>query len=122
MGIAEIRAIKAKAAGKVKTDRINPRTKKLAKANREYTKLNKAFLAANPWCTACDKIKTVDPTINCGGRATEIHHKAGRLGELLTDTAGFLGTCSAGHAWIEAHPRESKKLKLSQTRLTKPKK
>lgn len=33
-------------------------------------------------------------------RSTQIHHRRGRIGSLLTDKNFFMAVCAMGHAWI----------------------
>lgn len=45
-------------------------------------------------------------------RATDIHHRRGRIGSLLTDTQFFTPVCRQAHLFIHAHPSEAKALGL----------
>lgn len=74
---------------------IKRRSKKRAEQEKEYLILNKKFLAEGHICPV-----TGDP-------ATEVHHKKGRIGKLLTDVRYFLGVSSKGHHYIETHPAEA---------------
>jgi tRNA/tmRNA/rRNA uracil-C5-methylase (TrmA/RlmC/RlmD family) len=58
---------------------------KRAKDDRKYSVLRKEFLKANPECEA--RLK------NCRGEATDVHHRAGRIGENLLDTETWLAGC-----------------------------
>jgi hypothetical protein len=40
--------------------------------------------------------------------ATEIHHKRGRVGNLLLDKRHWLAVSRDGHNWIHAHPTEAR--------------
>lgn len=60
--------------------------------NDEYLKLRKEFL----------KVNTICPVT--GEKATEIHHKKGREGKLLTDVNYFLAVSRKGHQQIELNP------------------
>lgn len=51
-----------------------------------------AHLKAHPRCSVCDV------------KATEVHHKAGRLGARLTDPGNLLSVCGPCHARIHANP------------------
>ena len=86
---------------------IRKRSLKRAKQEREYRKLRKQYLEANPICEV----------EGCEAEATEIHHRKGRTGILLTQKEHFLGTCSPHHRYIESHPIESKELGYSLSRL-----
>ena len=76
---------------------MNRRTPKRARQEREYAKLRVAYLEARPVCQA--------RLLVCTRQATEIHHKAGRIGELLTNTEHFLPICSSCHHYL--HDRMS---------------
>ncbi len=79
---------------KVKVTKINRRSDKRAKQEREYIKLNKEFLEVNMWCA-------VYPFL----RATQVHHKKGRIGKLLTDVRYFLQVSDEGHDEINRRPK-----------------
>lgn len=78
---------------------IKRRSDKRAKQEREYSKLRVEFLTANPDCQV-----GVD---GCTGEASEVHHKAGRIGDLLTDVSKFCAACHNCHVWVENNPKES---------------
>ena len=78
---------------------------KRQKQYREYLKLRRGHLKNNPECYCC------------GFQATEIHHRKGRVGELLTDTTTFISLCRSCHHWIESHPLEAKEKGYSLSRL-----
>lgn len=63
-----------------------------------YKKVRKEFFSKeeNQLCKA-----RVDGV--CMIHATDIHHKAGRIGELLTNTSYFLPVCRACHRYIHDH-------------------
>jgi hypothetical protein len=44
--------------------------------------------------------------------ATQIHHKRGRLGALLTNGLYFVPVCQDCHHWISTHPDEARSLNL----------
>ena len=77
----------------VSTKPIKRNSDKRAKQNRLYIKLNHKFLVENPYC----QIKVNGCTIN----ATQVHHKKGRIGELLTNVKWFCATCDNCHDWAE---------------------
>jgi hypothetical protein len=99
-------AEKAKAKAPKKQAPIKARTPARAKEERQYHKLRLIHLNKNPECEIC------------GSPATQIHHKAGRIGDLLTDTKYFLGCCFTCHEWIEHHPEKAKEFGYSINRLT----
>ena len=88
---------------------IAHRSPKRAKQEREYSKVRRTFLLSSPVCTA------QLPNI-CTHHSTDVHHKKGRIGELLTDVTFFLSVCRQCHDWIEMHPIEAKELGFSISR------
>lgn len=89
--------------------RIKKASTKRIKQNSEYSQVRHDFLYSNEFCKARLPI--------CTQWATEIHHKKGRIEELLTATEFFLPVCRRCHDWIEAHPVEAQDLGLSLSRL-----
>jgi hypothetical protein len=90
---------------------IAHRSPKRAKQERLYLSERKTFLLSSPQCQAnlpniCTKV------------STEVHHKKGRTGYLLTYTPFWLSVCRSCHEWIENHPNEAKELGFSMNRLT----
>lgn len=79
---------------------------KRAAQQREYLKRRAAFLEG----------KTCPVT---GEQATEIHHKKGRIGELLTDETYWLAVSRQGHRQIEERPEWAKENGYSLSRLSK---
>ena len=79
----------------MKRSPLRQRSAKLQRLQRVYTKLRREFLEANPWC------------LRCGGRATEVHHKAGRVGALLLDASKWAAMCSDCHRYAGSHPQEA---------------
>ncbi len=71
---------------------MNRRTPKRARQEREYAKLRVGYLQAHPMCEAGLAV--------CTGQATEIHHKAGRIGDLLTNTEHFCPICRNCHDYV----------------------
>lgn len=84
-------------------------SKKRAAQNREYLKVRYAYLMTSDHCAA--------RVTGCTLTATQIHHKRGRIGELLCDTSYFLPVCMNCHEWIEKHPQLAKELGFSESRL-----
>lgn len=85
--------------------------KKMKVVLDEYSKRRTAYLALHQFCEA--KLP------GCKCNATEIHHKAGKIGELYVLISNFLAVCRSCHNWIEAHPEEAKELNFSESRLKK---
>lgn len=92
--------------------RIPSRSPKRAKEEQEYSRRRKEFLSQHPMCQA--HIPGV-----CTGQATDVHHKAGRVGDLLLNILYWLAACRACHTYIELHPKEAKEMGFSLTRLDK---
>ena len=90
---------------------MRKRSLKRASEERLYTKNRKDHLEENPYCQA---------EVMCHGLlAVEIHHKKGRIGELLNNREFFLSVCRMCHNWIESNPNEAKEKGLSLSRLSK---
>ena len=87
--------------------RISPISDKQAKRLAEYRKVRDKFMKENPICEVC------------GNLATDLHHAAGRVGDLLTDIRYFKALCRHHHQFIELHPLEAKRMGLSVNRLDK---
>lgn len=83
---------------------------KRASQNRQYLKLRKEYLKANPLCAAME--------VECTRKATTIHHRKGRIGNLLTDTKYFLPVCMNCHNKIEVNPVWAKSKGYSLSRLS----
>lgn len=90
---------------------IAHRSPKRAKQEREYLKERTAFLLSSQQCQA--KLPNI-----CTRKATEVHHKKGRIGYLLTYVPFWLPVCRSCHEWIENNPNEAKELGFSMNRLT----
>lgn len=86
-------------------------SKKQSANLRIYKKVREIYLNDNPNCEA--KLQ------GCSYEATEIHHKKGRVGNLLQDDFYFLAVCRCCHVWIEENPVKAKELGLSLSRLEK---
>lgn len=91
---------------KSKPGKIKPRADKRAKQERIYNKIRPVFLEGK----ICPITKQP---------ATEIHHKKGRIGDLLIDIRYFLAVSDEGHKKIEANPEWAKKMGYSLSRLSK---
>lgn len=88
---------------------MRARSVKRAAQERTYRALRRPFLEANPWCQF--------PT-GCGQPATELHHRRGRVGALLTDDRYWSALCHEHHAWTTGHPAEAYRLGVSERRVT----
>ncbi len=72
---------------------------------RQYSVDRKAFLLLNERCLVC------------GGFASQVHHKAGRIGALLLDQSLWLPVCAGCHVNVENHTVWAKKRGFSIDRL-----
>ncbi len=90
---------------------INKVSSRMKERLRLYYKVREDYLDGNIGCEA--KLS------GCNGTATDIHHKAGKTGDLLFDDQYFLAVCRTCHFWIEEHPKDAKKRGLSVERLNK---
>jgi hypothetical protein len=86
---------------------------KRAKQNREYTKRRKAFLARATYCEVnWALLNEIGVTLQFLARecprATEIHHKAGRIGEAPNDESNWITVSREGHCWLHDHPSQAR--------------
>lgn len=93
----------------VKQQPLSPRSPKRAKEERLYSAKRILFLSEHKMCEAHLQ--------GCTNFATEVHHKKGRIGELLLDVTEWLAACHNCHAYIELNPIEAKILGFSKPRL-----
>ncbi len=100
------RAVKLKER-REKKKAIKARSKKMTQAMIIYNRERVEFLKLNPLCPIT------------GQRTTEIHHRAGRVGDKLLDKGYWLAVSRQGHIWIEMNPAEAKRLRYSVSRLSK---
>lgn len=77
----------------LKRTRLNPISKKRREQNKDYSKVRKAYMTAHPKCELCNK-----------ANASDIHHKAGRWKERLTDATNFMALCRECHEHIHKNP------------------
>lgn len=55
----------------------------------------------------------------CLNVSQQVHHKKGRISELLLDTKYWLAVCDSCHKWIEANSKLAKEMGFSLSRLEK---
>jgi len=89
---------------------ISPVSKKRRGEMDEYSKRRLAFLALHISCQA--------KLVGCTGKSTDVHHKAGRVGDDYLNMNKWLAACRSCHSWIETNPEAAKELGLSESRLT----
>lgn len=83
---------------------------KRKKQELAYSILRKTYLNNHSLCEA-------NISEECRGKSSQIHHKAGRIGELLCDDTKFLAVCDRCHDYIENNREEAIKLEFSELRL-----
>jgi hypothetical protein len=88
---------------------IAPVSEKRRVAMDEYSRKRLAFLALHTKCQAY--------LVGCTKSSTEVHHKAGRVGDNYLNMNTWLAVCRNCHSYIELHPDEAKELGLSESRL-----
>ncbi len=86
---------------------IAKKSPKRSKEEREYSKLRKLFLETKMLCEV----------EGCRCRSDSVHHKKGRIADLLNDTEFWLAVCHDHHVWIEEHPEWAKEKGYSLNRL-----
>lgn len=77
---------------------LRPRSEKRLKQETEYAKVKKLFLLANPKCQF----------EGCTAKSKDVHHMAGRIGNLLTDVSKFKALCRKHHDFVELNPTWAK--------------
>jgi hypothetical protein len=81
---------------------LAPKSAKQHKRDYAWRKCRESWLILNPHCAVCFhlKLKLV--------KATEVHHKRGRNGSLLTDTRYLASTCRGHRLWPHENPSEAR--------------
>ncbi len=87
--------------------KIRYASKKRAKDLRDYQVRRIVFLLKNPNCSVYPMLK-----------ATEIHHKSGRSGDMLLNEDYWLAVSRKAHNEIEANPLWSVSMGYTVSRLT----
>ena len=72
--------------------RLHPISAKRRRVSALYRSIRAEYLTKNPKCKVCH------------GDASQIHHKAGRVGDKLNDTKDFLAVCFCCHRKIHDNP------------------
>ena len=94
----------------VRQKRLPPRFPKRIIEDKLYSTERRIFLDEHPMCEAHL------PGI-CTKYSTDVHHKMGRIGELLLMIIHWLAVCRACHDWIENHPEEAREKGFSIKRI-----
>ena len=84
-------------------------SKKRISDGKKYAELRKQFLKENPKCAVTGK------------QATQVHHMAGRIGDLFLDKTFWLPVCHEAHMRIELNPLWAKEQGYSVSRLANDK-
>lgn len=105
---AHSNTLKPKPTGKHKP--IPPRSPKRIAQDLVYKAKRLKFLKEYPVCGA--NLSGICTTVS-----TDVHHKAGRTGELFLNEEYWIALCRACHSWTELHPVEAKEMGLSLNRL-----
>lgn len=98
--------LKPEKAVKKKSHKIKSRSKSRLKQEAEYKIIAPIFLEGK-FCPVT------------GGVATQVHHKKGRIGKLLTDIRFFLAVSDEGHDKIERNPEWARDMGYSLLRNAK---
>jgi hypothetical protein len=86
---------------------------KRAKQNREYALRRKLWLSGRLFCEVQWALlnEMGVPLIRLARecpRATEVHHKAGRIGAALNDESNWMAVSAEGHRWLHDHPKQAR--------------
>lgn len=92
----------------IKLPGVKKASDKRAGETKQYLKLRKVFLEANPACMA--RLE------GCTRHAEAVHHKAGREGRLLLDVSKWLPICNSCHLYVTESSSEAVELGLSESR------
>ena len=93
----------------VSSFKVKKSSSKRASEENEYTRERRVFLTEFPNCQA--------RLPGCMLGANQVHHKKGRLGDLLLDKRYWLATCAVCHDIIEKESEAAKESGLSESRL-----
>lgn len=88
---------------------IKKESEKKKEANKVYQKVRAEYMKFHPVCEFP----------GCKEKARDIHHKAGKIGELFTDANHFMALCREHHSLIELNPAWAKQQGYSISRHAK---
>lgn len=77
--------------------------------DKEYSQKRRIFLELKPNCEA--------RLPGCSLQGTQVHHKAGRIGDLYLDERYWFSVCAHCHKWITENSKESIQKGFSLPRL-----
>jgi len=86
------------------------RSQKRIKQDAEYSVKRKIFLSSHPLCKA--NLSSI-----CTKQSTDIHHIAGRMGDLYLDETNWLALCRSCHMWIENNLKYAREMGLSKSKI-----
>lgn len=92
-----------------KSKRIKPISDKQLVRLAEYRLVRDKYFKDNPIC----EFK------GCYSTELTLHHRAGKIGDLLTDSRYFCSLCFEHHRWVHDNDFEARKLGLLVSRLDK---
>lgn len=102
----------------LKRTKIKAKNKKTRDRDVEYKKARIEFLETKDHCeVGLDGCLVPYPVYDSSDVLT-VHHKRGRIGDLLIDKQYFLACCEWCHRYIEDHPSLAKTMGWSLNRLT----
>lgn len=89
--------------------RIAPMSKRQRGRTAEYLELRAVWLKLEypRVCEGCEPLFHRTPRL-----ATDVHHKFGRAGKLLLDTAGFVALCAECHRHVHDNPNAARAVNL----------
>lgn len=90
----------------MKRTKIRPVSVKRQAQLDEYKTVRNSFLQMNPDCQG-----------ECNSKAVEVHHKRGKSGNQLNETADFMAVCRPCHDYIEAHPAWARSKDFTRSRI-----
>ena len=99
---ASLKPIKIKEIGKP----ISRQSEKMKIEVKKYLKIRVDYINKHSKCEVCKKASS-----------TDVHHKKGKIGKLLTDSRYFLAVCRPCHQIIEMNPDWAKEMGYSLSRL-----
>lgn len=88
---------------------IAPRSHKRSKEEKMYAGKRAIFMSTHQMCEA-------NIVGLCTQKASEVHHKAGRIGDLLLDETKWMAVCRSCHTWIEEHPNEATEMGFRESK------
>jgi hypothetical protein len=82
---------------------IAPRSSKRSQEEKRYAAKRVMFMMEHQLCQ-------VNISGLCTQRSTDVHHKAGRVADLLVDETEWIAVCRACHDFIHTHPKDAREM------------